>query len=246
MMCLIGGMSSFFGPTIGAAIVVLFGTVASIYISQWQGLLGVIILACVIGFRGGISREKGKVACQGAVVDIQTLNLIRYFGSLHAVNDVSLDIEEGEVRAIIGPNGAARVPCSILSRAEHVLRPAMCFSGAMRSRSSPSYHRIEGARKMFSVSKLFPGLTAFDNIQIACVTRSDRVYDMFSSGKDAQNADVLHILIPWVSVTWHMTRPVIFHTGTRGGSKSGLLLAIKPSCCLMSPRQGFRARKGMT
>ena len=54
MMCLIGGMSSFLGPAIGAAIVVIVSTVASTYINQWQGLLGLIIIVCVLGFRGGI------------------------------------------------------------------------------------------------------------------------------------------------------------------------------------------------
>jgi branched-chain amino acid transport system permease protein len=54
MMCLIGGMSSFFGPTIGAAIVVLVSTLASTYVREWQGLLGLIIVVCVLGFRGGI------------------------------------------------------------------------------------------------------------------------------------------------------------------------------------------------
>ena len=54
MMCLIGGMLSFFGPSIGAAIVVIVSTVASTYLHQWQGLLGLIIIVCVLGFRGGI------------------------------------------------------------------------------------------------------------------------------------------------------------------------------------------------
>jgi branched-chain amino acid transport system permease protein len=62
MMCLIGGMYSFLGPTIGATIVVIVGTVTSTYINQWQGLLGVIIIACVLGFRGGIlGRSKSKL-----------------------------------------------------------------------------------------------------------------------------------------------------------------------------------------
>ena len=58
MMCLIGGMSSFFGPTIGAAIVVVVSTMASVYLEQWQGLLGLIIIVCVLGFQGGILRGK--------------------------------------------------------------------------------------------------------------------------------------------------------------------------------------------
>jgi branched-chain amino acid transport system permease protein len=62
MMCLIGGMFSFLGPSLGAAIVVIISTVTSTYINQWQGLLGIIIIACVIGFRGGIlGRRKSKL-----------------------------------------------------------------------------------------------------------------------------------------------------------------------------------------
>jgi ABC-type branched-subunit amino acid transport system permease subunit len=47
-------MLSFFGPSIGAAIVVIVSTVASTYLHQWQGLLGLIIIVSVLGFRGGI------------------------------------------------------------------------------------------------------------------------------------------------------------------------------------------------
>jgi branched-chain amino acid transport system permease protein len=62
MMCLIGGMSSFLGPSVGAVIVVLVGTVASTYVNQWQGLLGIIIIVCVLGFRGGIlGSSKGAI-----------------------------------------------------------------------------------------------------------------------------------------------------------------------------------------
>ncbi len=62
MMCLIGGMASFFGPSVGAAIVVVIGTVASIYVNEWQGLLGLIIIVCVLGFRGGILGSKKGTA----------------------------------------------------------------------------------------------------------------------------------------------------------------------------------------
>jgi len=34
--------------------VVIVSTVASTYLHQWQGLLGLIIIVCVLGFRGGI------------------------------------------------------------------------------------------------------------------------------------------------------------------------------------------------
>jgi branched-chain amino acid transport system permease protein len=54
MMCLIGGMATFMGPSIGAAITTIIITEISNYIYLWQGILGIIIIGCVIVFRGGI------------------------------------------------------------------------------------------------------------------------------------------------------------------------------------------------
>lgn len=38
-------------------------------------------------------------------------NLSRNFGGVSAVSDVSFSVEVGERLAIIGPNGAGRLPC---------------------------------------------------------------------------------------------------------------------------------------
>jgi branched-chain amino acid transport system permease protein len=58
MMCLIGGVYSFWGPTIGAALVVIFSNTVSNYVFYWQGILGMIMIATVLGFRGGILRKR--------------------------------------------------------------------------------------------------------------------------------------------------------------------------------------------
>ena len=58
MMCLIGGVYSFWGPTLGAALVVIFSNTVSNYVFYWQGILGVIMIATVLGFRGGILRKR--------------------------------------------------------------------------------------------------------------------------------------------------------------------------------------------
>lgn len=59
MMCLIGGAFNFWGPTLGSALVIIFSNVASNYVFYWQGILGVLMVGTVLGFRGGILR-KGK------------------------------------------------------------------------------------------------------------------------------------------------------------------------------------------
>jgi branched-chain amino acid transport system permease protein len=58
MMCLIGGAFSFWGPTLGAALVIIFSNTVSNYVFYWQGILGIIMVTTVLGFRGGILRKR--------------------------------------------------------------------------------------------------------------------------------------------------------------------------------------------
>jgi branched-chain amino acid transport system permease protein len=60
MMCLIGGVFSFWGPTLGAALVIIFSNTVSNYVFYWQGILGIIMVATVLGFRGGILRKRTR------------------------------------------------------------------------------------------------------------------------------------------------------------------------------------------
>jgi branched-chain amino acid transport system permease protein len=58
MMCIIGGMYTFLGPCLGAAIIVIFSNTISNYTKQWQALLGVIMIIAVLYFRGGVLRAR--------------------------------------------------------------------------------------------------------------------------------------------------------------------------------------------
>jgi branched-chain amino acid transport system ATP-binding protein len=126
---------------------------------------------------------------------LRTLNLDKYFGSLHAVDNVSLDIEEGEVRAIIGPNGAGKSTLlDLVSNRTRSSSGRVFFRDSEITGLPPHKIASRGIGRCFQVSKLFPGLTAFDNVQIACIIRSDKTYDMFSSGDETYREDVLRHL----------------------------------------------------
>ena len=126
---------------------------------------------------------------------LRTLDLDKYFGSLHAVDNVSLDVEEGEVRAIIGPNGAGKSTfLDLVSNRTRASSGRVFFRESEITGLPPHTIASRGIGRCFQVSKLFPGLTAFDNVQIACISRSDRAYDMFSSGNETHRDDVLRHL----------------------------------------------------
>ena len=58
VMCLIGGMYSFFGPILGAVIVTFISTQLSILTNYYQFVLGAIIVLCVLFLQGGLLRDK--------------------------------------------------------------------------------------------------------------------------------------------------------------------------------------------
>ncbi len=54
MMTLLGGMGTFFGPIVGAAIFLLAEDLITNITRYWQGVVGVIFIACVLFFPRGI------------------------------------------------------------------------------------------------------------------------------------------------------------------------------------------------
>jgi branched-chain amino acid transport system permease protein len=54
MMCLLGGMGTFFGPFIGAAIFLMLENIVSVWTIHWQLVVGAIFVACVLFFPRGV------------------------------------------------------------------------------------------------------------------------------------------------------------------------------------------------
>jgi branched-chain amino acid transport system permease protein len=54
MMCLLGGMGTFFGPFVGAAIFLLLENLVSLYTVHWQLIVGAAFIACVLFFPRGV------------------------------------------------------------------------------------------------------------------------------------------------------------------------------------------------
>jgi branched-chain amino acid transport system permease protein len=61
MMCLIGGAFSFWGPSLGSALVIIFSNEVSNYTNYWQGLLGTAMVVTVLALRGGILRRRKTI-----------------------------------------------------------------------------------------------------------------------------------------------------------------------------------------
>ena len=54
MMALLGGMGTFFGPFVGAAVFLLLENLVSLWTVHWQLIVGAVFVACVLFFPAGI------------------------------------------------------------------------------------------------------------------------------------------------------------------------------------------------
>ena len=68
---------------------------------------------------------------------ISIKNVSRNYGDFAALNDVSLDIKEGSLTALLGPSGSASPHCCVLSQGSTNLIAAPSLLMVRTSRMSP-------------------------------------------------------------------------------------------------------------
>jgi ABC-2 type transport system ATP-binding protein len=96
---------------------------------------------------------------------IRVRNLVKTFGSFTAVNDVSFDVEEGEIFAFLGPNGAGKT--TTIKMLTTLLKPT---SGSIELDGlDPMSHQNEVRRRfgiVFQDPSLDSELTAYENMEL--------------------------------------------------------------------------------
>jgi branched-chain amino acid transport system ATP-binding protein len=99
-------------------------------------------------------------------------NLTKHFGGFTAVDDVNLEIKEGEVISIIGTNGAGKT--TLVNMISGYLKPdsgTIQFSDKDITYASP-YIRIKlGIGRSFQLIQLFENSTALENVRTALFSK---------------------------------------------------------------------------
>ena len=122
------------------------------------------------------------------VAALEAIQLSKRFGGLQAADDVTLEVEQGEIRGLIGPNGAGKTTLVNL-----VTGVYQADSGdvklAGKSLIGLGMHEIArlGLVRSFQVTRLFGSLTVRDNLRTAFLARRS------GHGDDAE-ARIEHLL----------------------------------------------------
>jgi branched-chain amino acid transport system ATP-binding protein len=99
---------------------------------------------------------------------LEVKSVTKAFGSLVAVREVSLTVEEGELRAVIGPNGAGKTTFfNLISGFFPPTAGAILFEGRDVTRMAPHKRVALGMARTFQITEIFPELSVAENVQIS-------------------------------------------------------------------------------
>jgi branched-chain amino acid transport system ATP-binding protein len=130
----------------------------------------------------------------GAV--LETVNVTRCFGAVRAVDGLTVQLAEGEVVGIVGPNGSGKT--TFVNIVTGYLKPtegAVRFRGRDITSLKPREVTNLGVARSFQVPQLYPRLTVLENMLIALSIRSRRHWDFWQPLKVTPRIEeALHLL----------------------------------------------------
>ena len=102
---------------------------------------------------------------------LEVHGVTKKFGNLTAVSDVSMRVENGELRAIIGPNGAGKTTFfNLITGFFPPTAGEIFMDGQNISRVAASTRVKMGMGRTFQITEIFPELTVRENTRIAVET----------------------------------------------------------------------------
>jgi len=126
---------------------------------------------------------------------LQTQEIIKDFGKLRAVNNVSLEIRKGDVHAIIGPNGAGKSTYFNLITGYHRVDSGKVLFKGEDITGLPSYRRCKiGITRSFQRTSIYPKLSVYEGVLMGLLSHRGVTLNPFSSAKKFFKEEVWHIL----------------------------------------------------
>lgn len=100
-------------------------------------------------------------------------NLVKFFGGLAAVNEVSFQVEKGEIFGLIGPNGSGKTTIfNLISNFHPLTSGSILFKGQNIAGLKTNKICRLGIGRTFQVVKPLGRLSVFDNVVAAAFVRA--------------------------------------------------------------------------
>lgn len=126
-----------------------------------------------------------------AKIMISAKDVVKSFGEITAVNNISFEVKKGEIFAFLGPNGAGK--STTIKMLTTMLRPT---SGSLKLSGHDVTKERDSARKSFGIVFQDPSLdeelSAYENMDLHAV-----LYGMSKNDRQRQIEDLLKLVELW-------------------------------------------------
>ncbi|MCD6576997.1 MAG: ABC transporter ATP-binding protein [Anaerolineaceae bacterium] len=105
---------------------------------------------------------------------LEVKNIDVFYGVIHALNDVSFNVKEGEIVALIGANGAGKsTSLKTISGLLHAAKGSITFMGEDISQMSAEEVVKKGIVHVPEGRKIFAPLTVYENLEMGAYLEND-------------------------------------------------------------------------
>ncbi len=103
---------------------------------------------------------------------LEVKNVVKMFGGLRANDNVSIQIEKGEIRGLIGPNGSGKTTLiNLITGIYNVTEGSIHFYGEKINGLRPDVIASMGIMRTFQVARVFRDMTVLENMLIPAFTQ---------------------------------------------------------------------------
>ena len=191
-----------------------------------------------------------KRAVGDVILAVEDISLA--FGGVKALNGISFDVREHEVRAIIGPNGAGK--SSLLNCINGVYSPQhgrIRFRGQSFAQMNPHRAAVLGIARTFQNLALFKGMSVLDNIMTGRNLRmaTNLLLQALRIGpaerEEIANREMVERIIDFLEIQAHRKTPVgRLPYGLQKRVDLGRALAMEPKVLLLDePMAGMNVEE---
>ncbi len=109
----------------------------------------------------------------GPILEVKDIHT--YYGSIHAVKGIDLEVRQGEVVTLIGANGAGKsTTLRTINGLNHPREGRIMFQGKDVTNEAPHEIVKMGVAHSPEGRKLFPRMSVFENLEMGTFQREDR------------------------------------------------------------------------
>ena len=116
-------------------------------------------------------------------------SLVKSFGGLLAIDNLSFEVEAGKLHAVIGPNGAGKT--TLIRQITGETKPdsgTVIFDGDDISDVPVHLRSARGLARSFQITNIFPDMTTWDNVALAVQAQAGHSFHFW---KDARKDPLL-------------------------------------------------------